>query len=186
MKYNSGARVPMTTPPMPRPHPDFSPSQRIHPKMIGSQADNFDFPAQDPSQDPKERNNKSFFLFGWQAQPTTYSRFPNHDVNLLCCCSRCCLPSQAPQCKRSHQGAAQLSASSASLSLPSNRPPHHRCPPGLTQAVDDALTPPTPPRCSTLQPSGHPLLIHRSSWIVAFTSLVLPRQTFQCGSMTAA
>jgi hypothetical protein len=179
--------VPMTTPPMPRPHPDFSPSQWIHPKMIDLRRIISISPPKTHHRIPRRGIIRVLFcLVGGKHSPQLTA-----DFQTMTSTSSAVAPAVASLRKHLSanvliRGQHNISASSASLSLPSNRPPHCRCPPGLTQAVDDALTPPTPPHYSTLQPSGHPLLIHRSSWIVAFTSLVLPRQTFQCGSMTAA
>ena len=74
--------------------PSFSPSQQIHPVMVGRWAENSDFSAQDPPLDPNERNSiRAFFCLSGKHIAHSSHHTRNHGVNILTCCSRCRLKS---------------------------------------------------------------------------------------------
>ncbi len=135
----------MYDPPMPCPRPDFSPSQRIHPKWSGLEQIISISPPKTRHRIPT-RGIVSELFSVWAASTAHNSQQisePWHQPPPLL------LPLQSPFTSTLVQTFSS-GGTTASLTqlLPflsprpstSNHPPHCRCPPGLNQSVDNALT----------------------------------------------
>ena len=88
--------------------------------MVGSRANNFDFSAQDPSQDPNKRNSvRAFFCLGGKHSPQLTA-----DIGTMASASSAVAPAAVslhkhPSANILVRGHHSISDSAASLSLPS-------------------------------------------------------------------
>ena len=88
--------------------------------MVGSRANNFDFSAQDPSQDPNKRNSvRAFFCLGGKHSPQLTA-----DIGTMASTSSAVAPAEVslhkhPSANILVRGHHSISDSAASLSLPS-------------------------------------------------------------------